>query len=97
AQQFSTSEKVVVIHNGFPTEEFAVDQPRLRTEFRSRFNIDENDFVAACIGRIKWKRKGQEFLVRAAAILRDAGTPLTLLIVGIPWPGNEDHLVQLRA
>jgi len=35
--------------------------------------------------------------VRAAALLRDAGTPVTLLIVGQPWPGNESHLERLHA
>jgi glycosyltransferase involved in cell wall biosynthesis len=97
ANQFPNREKVVVVHNGISLDEFAVDQPRLRTEFRQRFNIKETDFVVACIGRIKWKRKGQEYLVRAAAQLRDAATPFILVIVGQPWPGNEDHLERLRA
>ncbi len=96
ANQFQDREKVVVLHNGFFLDEFAVDQPRLRTEFRQRFHINETDFVVACIGRIKWKRKGQEFLVRAAALLRDAGKPFTLIIVGRPWPGNEEHLQRLH-
>jgi glycosyltransferase involved in cell wall biosynthesis len=97
AKQFRDRQRVIVVHNGFSLEEFAVDQPRLRREFRQQFNINETDFVVACIGRIKWRRKGQEFLVRSAAILRDAGRPVTLVIVGQPWPGNEDHLVRLRA
>jgi glycosyltransferase involved in cell wall biosynthesis len=97
ADQFADREKVVVLHNGISLDEFAVDQPRLRSEFRRRFKINETDFVAACIGRIKWKRKGQEYLVRAAALLRDAAIPLTVIIVGEPWPGNEDHLERLHA
>lgn len=97
ADQFADREKVVVLHNGISLDEFAVDQPRLRSEFRGRFNINETDFVVACIGRIKWKRKGQEYLVRAAALLRDAAMPFTVIIVGEPWPGNEDHLERLHA
>ena len=97
ANQFPNREKVVVVHNGISLDEFAVDQPRLRMEFRQRFNINETDFVVTCIGRIKWKRKGQEYLVRAAALLRDAAMPFMLVIVGRPWPGNEDHLERLRA
>jgi glycosyltransferase involved in cell wall biosynthesis len=97
AEQFTNRKKVVVIHNGFPLDEFAVDQPSLRREFRQRFKIRETDFVVACVGRIKWKRKGQEFLVQAAALLRDKGKPVTLVIVGAPWPGNEEHLHRLRS
>jgi glycosyltransferase involved in cell wall biosynthesis len=97
AQQFGKSEQALVLHNGVSLDEFAVDQASLRSDFRLRFGIDQRDFVAACIGRIKWKRKGQEDVVRAAALLRDDGTPVTLLIVGEPWPGNESHLQRLRA
>lgn len=97
ARQFADQEKVVVIHNGISLDEFGVDQARLRTEFRRRFKLDETDFVVACIGRIKWKRKGQEHLVKAAALLRDSSKPFKLVIVGEPWPGNEDHLERLRA
>jgi glycosyltransferase involved in cell wall biosynthesis len=97
ANQFQDDrQKIVVLHNGFPIDEFAVDQARLRTEFRQHFHIDESEFVVACVGRIKWKRKGQEFLVQAAALLRDAGKPVRVLIVGQPWPGNEMHLEQLH-
>jgi glycosyltransferase involved in cell wall biosynthesis len=97
AEQFTDRKKVVVIHNGFSLDEFAVDQPSLRREFRQRLNISETDFVVACSGRIKWNRKGQEFLVRAAALLRDNGRAVTLVIVGTPWPGNEEHLHRLRS
>jgi glycosyltransferase involved in cell wall biosynthesis len=97
AEQFTDRKKVVVIHNGFSLDEFAVDQPTLRREFRQRFKIRETDFVVACVGRIKWKRKGQEFLVQAAALLRDKGKPVTLVIVGAPWPGNDEHLHRLRS
>ncbi|MEY2536720.1 MAG: hypothetical protein QOG67_460 [Verrucomicrobiota bacterium] len=97
AKQFPPSEKIAVIHNGFSIDEFALDQDPLRQEFRNRFNIGPTEFVAVCIGRIKWKRKGQEFLIKAAALLRDAGNPFTTVIVGQPWPGNEDHLVRLHA
>jgi glycosyltransferase involved in cell wall biosynthesis len=97
ADQFPVQRKLVVLHNGLSLDEFAVDQERLRAEFRARFDIQESDFVVTCIGRIKWKRKGQEFLVRAAALLRGAGESFRLVIVGEPWPGNEDHLRRLLA
>ena len=97
ANQFPKNPKVIVVHDGFPLEEFAVDQARLRAEFRKKFEIDPDRFVAGCIGRIKFVRKGQEFLVRAVAILRAQNIDLTALIVGAPSSGNEDHLQRLRA
>ena len=97
ANQFPQNPKVIVVHDGFPLEEFAVDQARLRAEFRKKFEIDPDRFVAGCIGRIKFVRKGQEHLVRAVAILRAQNVDLTALIVGAPSSGNEDHLQRLRA
>jgi glycosyltransferase involved in cell wall biosynthesis len=97
ANQFPKNPKVMVVHDGLPLEEFAVDQARLRAEFRKKFEIDPDRFVAGCIGRIKFVRKGQEHLVRAVAILRAQNVDLTALIVGAPSSGNEDHLQRLRA
>jgi glycosyltransferase involved in cell wall biosynthesis len=97
ANQFPQNPKVIVVHDCLPLEEFAVDQARLRAEFRKKFEIDPDRFVAGCIGRIKFVRKGQEHLVRAVAILRAQNVDLTALIVGAPSSGNEDHLQRLRA
>lgn len=52
--------------------------------------------LVGCVGRIKWERKGQEVLLRALGLLRERGTPLRALIVGSPFPGNEDHLRKLQ-
>ena len=95
AKQFDSRGKVVVIHDGFSREEFQVPKEKLRTEFRSRYGLDGR-FVVGCVGRIKWVRKGQEFLVRATALLKQQGHPITALIVGTPFPGNESHLIRLR-
>jgi glycosyltransferase involved in cell wall biosynthesis len=95
AEQFSDTRRVTVVHDGFPVEQFEVG-PRNVQEFRQKYNIDQERVVVACIGRIKFVRKGQEFLVRAAAILRDQGVELTVLIVGAPSPGSEDHLPRLK-
>jgi glycosyltransferase involved in cell wall biosynthesis len=97
ANQFPKNPKVIVVPDGFPLEEFAVDQAHLRAEFRKKFEIDPNRFVAGCVGRIKFVRKGQEFLVRAAAMLRQQNVDMTVLIVGAPSPGSEDHLPRLRS
>ena len=96
ADQFPRAPKLVIVHDGFPIEEFAVDQARLRAEFREKYHIAPNSFVVSCIGRIKFVRKGQEFLVKAAAILREKNVDLMVLIVGAPSPGSENHLPRLR-
>jgi glycosyltransferase involved in cell wall biosynthesis len=49
------------------------------------------------VGRIKFVRKGQEILVQATMLLKRRGRSLKALIVGAPFPGNEDHLARLRA
>lgn len=97
AAQFLGSSKVVVVHDGFPLEEFTGDQVHLRSEFRRKYQIDPDGLVVGCVGRIKFVRKGQEFLVRAAALLREQSVTFTALIVGTPSPGSEDHLPRLQA
>ena len=53
--------------------------------------------MVGCVGRIKLIRKGQEFLLRAAAILKKRGVTAKHLIVGATFPGNEAHLDVLHA
>ena len=95
AGQFPSSPKVEVIHNGFSLDEFAVPRDELRRAFRAKFQLGD-EFVVGCVGRIKWVRKGQEVLVRAAALLAKRGINAKYLIVGAPFPGNESHLTQLQ-
>ena len=95
AVQFSNRGKVIVIHNGFSLDEFAVG-PNLRTEFRQQFGIGEKDLVTGCVGRIKWGRKGQEHLIQAAHLLKTRGVIAKFLVVGSPFPGNEVHLERLK-
>ena len=97
AGQFPAMFKVMVVHDGFPMEEFEIDYAKLRIEFRQKYQIDQESFVVGCVGRIKFVRKGQEFLVRAAAILRQQNIDIKVLLVGSPSPGSEDHLPRLRS
>lgn len=96
AAQFPDRRKVEVIHNGFSPMEFAVNHAELRRQFRQQFDIVETAVVVGCIGRIKWKRKGQEYLVQAAAALKSRGIAAKYLIVGLPYKGNESHLERLK-
>ena len=94
ADQYSPRDNVVVIHNGFSLEEFQLPA-QARAGFRSRHGLEDR-FVVGCVGRIKMVRKGQEVLARATALLKQRGLRIKALIVGAPFPGNEDHLTRLR-
>ncbi len=54
---------------------------RAREAVRSELNIQPEDFVLGCIGRLSWE-KGVEFLLRAAAGSVEAIPGLKVLIVG---------------
>lgn len=95
ANQFRSLNNIVVIHDGFSPEEFLVPKENLRAEFQTRYHL-AGHFVVGCVGRIKLVRKGQEFLVRATALLKQRGLSIKALIVGVTFPGNESHLEQIR-
>jgi len=87
--------KVRVIYDGIPESElrgtYAVEV------CRERFGLGEHCLVAGVVGRIKTVGKGQEVLVKAASLLKDRYPQARYLLVGSPFPGNESHLISLRA
>lgn len=86
------SPKCVVIYNGIDSNELpapAVDRSGLAL-------TPPGHFVIGTVGRIKLKRKGQEYLIAAAAILKQRGILAKTLIIGAPYRGNEAHLRELR-
>jgi glycosyltransferase involved in cell wall biosynthesis len=95
AGQFERRDKVVVIHDAFSLAEESTTTNNLRENFRARHAFGGN-FVVGCVGRIKFVRKGQEVLVKATAILKQRGSLIKALIVGAPFPANEDHLTRLK-
>ena len=97
AAQFADRRKVVVIHNGFPLEDFPAFTNEQRRQARAHFDLAETDLVTGCVGRLKWVRKGQEFLIQAAHLLKGRGWQMKHLIVGSPYTGNESHLERLQA
>ena len=74
AQQFThrkDNKKILVMHNGFPVEEFAeITQERIE-QFRSKYAAHDGIRLVGVVGRIKFRRKGQEVFVRAASLLQE--------------------------
>jgi glycosyltransferase involved in cell wall biosynthesis len=96
AEQFPPSPKIEVLNNGIDLSEFHPITPQERQEARKTFGFSESDLVAGTVGRLKFFRKGQEFLIQAAAQLQARGKPIKLLIAGGPAPGAEDHFERMR-
>jgi glycosyltransferase involved in cell wall biosynthesis len=88
-------QKVLVIYDGFPTSEFEpVDEGRVKA-FRDKFALEGFTLVGV-VGRIKFGRKGQEFFVKAASLLKNKYPRARFLLIGSPFPGNEEHLHRLN-
>jgi glycosyltransferase involved in cell wall biosynthesis len=96
AAQFPASPKIEVLHNGFDLGEFPEPTLEERALARSRWNLPPERLVAGTVGRIKFKRKGQEFLLHAAKLLRDRGIDITCILAGGPAPGAEEHIDQMK-
>lgn len=98
AEQFEmdrASNKIHVIHNGFPLSEFSNVDLALVETFRSRYLGRNINCLVGIVGRIKYQRKGQEIFVQAAKFLRDKFPDVRFLCIGSPFPGNESHLSNL--
>jgi glycosyltransferase involved in cell wall biosynthesis len=63
---------------------------------RFRKSVGDPPMLIGVIGRIKWVRKGQEILIKAAALLADQYPDARYAIVGSVAAGNEDHLLRLK-
>lgn len=96
AEQFPPSPKIEVLHNGFDLSEFPPLREEERREARARWKIPFDAFVVGTVGRIKFVRKGQEFLLRAAALLKARRVPVTCLLAGGAAPGSEDHIERMK-
>lgn len=85
--------KCVTVYNSFGLGAADVDHD---AALRFRENVGNPELLVGVIGRIKWVRKGQEVLIKAAALLAEQYPEVRYVIVGSVWPGNEDHLVRLK-
>ena len=97
--QFSANlrSNIEVVYDGLPCNEFTASVVADAAQaFRRRFGQPDSP-LAGVVGRLKWARKGQEVLIRAAALLRDKYPSAKYVVVGTPAPGNEEHLARFRS
>ena len=87
-------DKIEVIYDGLADADSIVT-PSHRDQLRRL--APEGSTLVGVVGRIKFRRKGQEVLVRAASLLRERHPEARYLIVGSPAPGNEDQVTRLKA
>lgn len=96
ANQFPTSEKITIINNGFDLAEFPPLTNEEKGTARAQFGFSPSDIVVGNVGRIKFVRKGQEFLLQAIAALKAHGLPIKGLLAGGTAPGAEDHFQRMQ-
>lgn len=97
AAQFPDSDKIEVLNNGFDLAEFPALTDEERSAARRKWNIAPDDLVVGAVGRIKFKRKGQEFLLRAIQLLHERGIEAVCVLAGGAAPGSEDQVSQMKA
>jgi len=85
---------IKVIYNGVSGVHFEAGAPEKVAAFRARYQLSGRS--VGVVGRVKLKTKGQEILVRAAALLAKEFPDVRFVCVGDTYPGNEDHLTGLR-
>ena len=93
--QFSPSlhGKIRVIYDGLDESAERSDAAVVKS-FRESYA--GGGMLVGVVGRIKWHRKGQEVLVRAADLLRPHHPDVRYVVVGTVAQGNEDHETRLR-
>jgi glycosyltransferase involved in cell wall biosynthesis len=97
AKQFAhpIHKKIEVVYDGISMDEFVPVTPLRVSQFREKYGFNPEKLTVGVVGRIKFKRKGQEILVEAAAKLRDEFPNVQYACIGSPFPGNEEHLENL--
>jgi glycosyltransferase involved in cell wall biosynthesis len=85
--------KCTIIYDGLDAQD-AMSDPEAALALRT--SVGNPQLLVGVVGRIKFVRKGQEVLVKAAALLRERFPDVRYLVVGTASPGSEDHLDRLR-
>lgn len=85
--------KVTHVYDGFSPDDFNRVTDADVQLMRHRYELDAEGLrIVGLVGRIKWKRKGQETFVRAASQLVRDDPSLRFVMVGGAFPGNESHI-----
>lgn len=87
-RRFMPEDKVCVIYNGAPLQEFRPLGGEAASEQRRRWNIPEGRRVVAAIGRLD-EQKGNRYLIEAAAHLLRRGHRMAVVLVGDGPLANE--------
>lgn len=85
--------KCITLYNSLGPGAADINQESAR---RFRESVGNPAQLIGVIGRIKWVRKGQEVLIKAAVLLAEQYPEARYVIVGSVSAGNEDHLVRLK-
>lgn len=78
--------KVEVVYNAIDTDKF---------KCRKRIKLDTDNIVIGNIARVYPEKKGQDLLVRAAAVLCDRGYNVKCIFAGEPMKGNIKYIDEL--
>jgi glycosyltransferase involved in cell wall biosynthesis len=85
--------KCTIIYDGFEADD-AKSDPEAALALRK--GVGDPRLLVGVVGRIKFVRKGQEVLVKAAALLRNRFPDIRYMVVGTAAPGSKDHLDRLK-
>jgi glycosyltransferase involved in cell wall biosynthesis len=72
-------DKINLIYNGVDLNKF--NNPELKTNLRKEFNISNDKKILVNVGRLD-EQKGQEYLIKAANILKNRFDKFVILLVG---------------
>lgn len=81
SKRFLPEEKVEVIFNGAPLQEFKPLEPDCGTAERKRLAIPQDALAIAAIGRLD-EQKGVRYFIEAAAIVLQQGIKAKFLVIG---------------
>lgn len=95
SERNQSTTKVVVIYDGILDEDLVPPAEQDVLAFKERLGLD-GCTVVGLVGRIILNRKGQDVLVRAAALLKNKYPNVRFVIVGGCYPGNEYHQRNLE-
>lgn len=86
---------VTVVYNGRSLDAYRFS-PRLRTEMRRRFHLQDDDFVVAMIGYFDPLKGQDRFLALARSLLNDGARIKFLIVGGLDKERNRPYLERLQ-